>query len=110
MCVFPGLFGLVFGLFGMVAYDGERVKESGMFQGYNTVTCSVVALQVTLTSSLVCVCACVFLCVCECACLFVVQELPAVFSPPKVFLNNFATMQDTLTKLVKLEDGRGLSK
>ncbi|TNN53819.1 UDP-N-acetylglucosamine transporter [Liparis tanakae] len=40
-----GLFGLVFGLFGMVAYDGERVRESGMFQGYNTVTCSVVALQ-----------------------------------------------------------------
>uniref|UniRef100_A0A4W6FT14 Solute carrier family 35 member A3a n=1 Tax=Lates calcarifer TaxID=8187 RepID=A0A4W6FT14_LATCA len=27
-----GMFGLVFGLFGMLAYDGERVKESGMFQ------------------------------------------------------------------------------
>lgn len=40
---------MVFGLFGMLAYDGERVKESGMFQGYNTVTWTVVALQVTLT-------------------------------------------------------------
>lgn len=49
MSVFPGMFGLVFGLFGMLAYDGERVKESGMFQGYNTVTWAVVALQVTLT-------------------------------------------------------------
>lgn len=45
-----GMFGLVFGLFGMLAYDGERVKESGMFQGYNTVTWAVVALQVTLAS------------------------------------------------------------
>lgn len=43
-----GMFGLVFGLFGMLAYDGERVRESGMFQGYNTVTWTVVALQVTL--------------------------------------------------------------
>ena len=43
------MFGLVFGLFGMLAYDGERVKESGMFQGYNTITWTVVALQVTLT-------------------------------------------------------------
>lgn len=49
-CVFPGMFGLVFGLFGMLAYDGERVKESGMFQGYNTVTWTVVALQVRLHS------------------------------------------------------------
>lgn len=48
LCVFPGMFGLVFGLFGMLAYDGERVKESGMFQGYNTITWTVVALQVTL--------------------------------------------------------------
>uniref|UniRef100_A0A3Q2EA63 Solute carrier family 35 member A3a n=1 Tax=Cyprinodon variegatus TaxID=28743 RepID=A0A3Q2EA63_CYPVA len=40
-----GMFGLVFGLFGMLAYDGERVRESGMFQGYNTVTWTVVALQ-----------------------------------------------------------------
>lgn len=34
---------------GMFAYDGERVLESGMFQGYNTVTWIVVALQVHLT-------------------------------------------------------------
>ncbi|XP_010773514.1 solute carrier family 35 member A3a [Notothenia coriiceps] len=40
-----GMFGLVFGLFGMMAYDGERVRESGMFQGYNTVTWAVVVLQ-----------------------------------------------------------------
>ncbi|XP_048844938.1 solute carrier family 35 member A3b isoform X1 [Brienomyrus brachyistius] len=40
-----GLFGLVFGLMGMFVYDGERVKESGMFQGYNKITWTVVALQ-----------------------------------------------------------------
>lgn len=40
-----GMFGLIFGLFGMLAYDGERVQESGMFQGYNTLTWTVVALQ-----------------------------------------------------------------
>ncbi|KAJ7992977.1 hypothetical protein DPEC_G00267670 [Dallia pectoralis] len=40
-----GLFGLVFGLVGMLAYDGERVQDSGMFQGYNTITWIVVALQ-----------------------------------------------------------------
>ncbi|CAL8308899.1 unnamed protein product [Lota lota] len=40
-----GMFGLVFGLFGMLAYDGERVRQSGMFQGYNTITWTVVALQ-----------------------------------------------------------------
>lgn len=45
--VVPGMFGLVFGLFGMLVYDGERVRESGMLQGYNTVTWTVVALQVT---------------------------------------------------------------
>lgn len=50
-CVFPGMFGLVFGLFGMLTYDGQRVRESGMFQGYNTVTWTVVALQVTLHST-----------------------------------------------------------
>lgn len=48
-CVFPGMFGLVFGVFGMMAYDGERVRESGMFQGYNTITWTVVVLQVTRT-------------------------------------------------------------
>ncbi|MCJ8734641.1 hypothetical protein PDJAM_G00237730 [Pangasius djambal] len=40
-----GLFGLVFGLFGMLLYDGERVKEHGMLQGYNSVTWTVVSLQ-----------------------------------------------------------------
>ncbi|XP_076009405.1 solute carrier family 35 member A3a [Genypterus blacodes] len=40
-----GMFGLVFGLMGMMMYDGERVTQSGMFQGYNTVTWAVVALQ-----------------------------------------------------------------
>ncbi|XP_035278033.1 UDP-N-acetylglucosamine transporter-like isoform X3 [Anguilla rostrata] len=40
-----GLFGLVFGLMGVFVYDGERVKESGMFQGYNGITWLVVALQ-----------------------------------------------------------------
>lgn len=41
-----GLFGLIFGFIGMLLYDGDRVKEYGMFQGYNTVTWTVVALQV----------------------------------------------------------------
>lgn len=45
-----GMFGLVFGLFGMFAYDGARVQEHGMFQGYNMVTWIVVALQVTLNA------------------------------------------------------------
>lgn len=49
VCLCVGMFGLVFGLMGMFAYDGERVLESGMFQGYNTVTWIVVALQVHLT-------------------------------------------------------------
>ncbi|KAL4608132.1 UDP-N-acetylglucosamine transporter-like isoform X1 [Arapaima gigas] len=40
-----GLFGLVFGLMGMFTYDGEKVKESGIFQGYNALTWTVVALQ-----------------------------------------------------------------
>ncbi|XP_066536875.1 solute carrier family 35 member A3b [Hoplias malabaricus] len=40
-----GMFGLVFGLAGMFIYDGKRVMESGMFQGYNNVTCVVVLLQ-----------------------------------------------------------------
>ena len=46
------MFGLVFGLIGMLAYDGERVSESGMFQGYNTVTWTVVALQVPVSNLL----------------------------------------------------------
>ncbi|XP_064797498.1 UDP-N-acetylglucosamine transporter-like isoform X1 [Oncorhynchus masou masou] len=40
-----GLFGLVFGLIGVFVYDGERVRESGVFQGYNSLTWTVVALQ-----------------------------------------------------------------
>lgn len=43
------MFGLVFGIFGMMVYDGEQVRESGMFQGYNTITWTVVVLQVTFT-------------------------------------------------------------
>uniref|UniRef100_A0A3Q3VQ74 Uncharacterized protein n=1 Tax=Mola mola TaxID=94237 RepID=A0A3Q3VQ74_MOLML len=30
-----GMFGFVFGLFGMLVYDGDRVREAGMLQGYN---------------------------------------------------------------------------
>ncbi|KAJ8278927.1 hypothetical protein COCON_G00059930 [Conger conger] len=40
-----GMFGMVFGLMGMLVYDGDRVRESGMFQGYNSLTWTVVALQ-----------------------------------------------------------------
>ncbi|TKS80100.1 UDP-N-acetylglucosamine transporter [Collichthys lucidus] len=40
-----GLFGFVFGLVGMLVYDGQRVKQFGIFQGYNTITCTVVVLQ-----------------------------------------------------------------
>ncbi|KAG7227148.1 hypothetical protein INR49_013946 [Caranx melampygus] len=40
-----GLFGFVFGFLGMLAYDGQKVREAGMFQGYNTITCIVVVLQ-----------------------------------------------------------------
>ncbi|XP_062285173.1 solute carrier family 35 member A3b [Scomber scombrus] len=40
-----GLFGFVFGILGMVIYDGQRVRDLGMFQGYNTITCTVVVLQ-----------------------------------------------------------------
>ncbi|XP_007250690.3 solute carrier family 35 member A3b isoform X2 [Astyanax mexicanus] len=40
-----GLFGLVFGVMGMLAYDGKRIKENGIFQGYNKVTYAVVLLQ-----------------------------------------------------------------
>lgn len=41
------MFGLVFGVFGMLLYDGTRVWEAGMLQGYNTITWAVVILQVT---------------------------------------------------------------
>lgn len=40
-----GMFGLVFGTCGMLLYDGQKVWESGMLQGYNTITWAVVLLQ-----------------------------------------------------------------
>ncbi|XP_071764101.1 solute carrier family 35 member A3b isoform X1 [Centroberyx gerrardi] len=40
-----GLFSFVFGLIGMLVYDGQKVRESGMFQGYNSITYTVVVLQ-----------------------------------------------------------------
>ncbi|XP_054480862.1 solute carrier family 35 member A3b [Anoplopoma fimbria] len=40
-----GLFSFVFGFVGMIVYDSQMVRESGMFQGYNTITCIVVVLQ-----------------------------------------------------------------
>ncbi|XP_061654321.1 solute carrier family 35 member A3b isoform X2 [Phyllopteryx taeniolatus] len=40
-----GLFGFVFGTLGMMVYDGERVTQSGMFQGYNKITSIVIVLQ-----------------------------------------------------------------
>ncbi|KAI7809560.1 solute carrier family 35 member A3b [Triplophysa rosa] len=40
-----GLFGLFFGLVGVFVYDGERVQVNGLFQGYNMLTWTVVALQ-----------------------------------------------------------------
>ncbi|KAK2895522.1 solute carrier family 35 member A3b isoform X2 [Channa argus] len=40
-----GLFGFVFGVIGMIVYDGQSVNQLGMFQGYNTITCMVVVLQ-----------------------------------------------------------------
>ncbi|XP_041660041.1 solute carrier family 35 member A3b [Cheilinus undulatus] len=40
-----GLFGFVFSFGGMMVYDGQRVRESGIFQGYNTITNIVVVLQ-----------------------------------------------------------------
>ncbi|KAK1164301.1 UDP-N-acetylglucosamine transporter [Acipenser oxyrinchus oxyrinchus] len=40
-----GLFGAVFGLMGVYVYDGERVQEHGMFQGYSCLTWAVVSLQ-----------------------------------------------------------------
>ncbi|XP_037131153.1 solute carrier family 35 member A3b isoform X1 [Syngnathus acus] len=40
-----GLFGFVFGTLGMMVYDGGRVTQSGMFQGYSKITCTVVVLQ-----------------------------------------------------------------
>lgn len=43
---FAGLFSFVLGFIGMIIYDGPLLKQSGMFQGYNTITWTVVVLQV----------------------------------------------------------------
>ncbi|XP_026169135.1 solute carrier family 35 member A3b [Mastacembelus armatus] len=40
-----GLFGFIFGFTGMIVYDGQTVRVSGMFQGYNLITYAVVVLQ-----------------------------------------------------------------
>uniref|UniRef100_A0A3Q3ET41 Solute carrier family 35 member A3b n=1 Tax=Labrus bergylta TaxID=56723 RepID=A0A3Q3ET41_9LABR len=40
-----GFFGLIFGIGGMIVYDGQRVKQWGMFQGYSVITGTVVVLQ-----------------------------------------------------------------
>ncbi|XP_029970553.1 solute carrier family 35 member A3b isoform X1 [Salarias fasciatus] len=40
-----GLFSFVFGFIGMMVYDIQRVRESGIFQGYNRITWTVVTLQ-----------------------------------------------------------------
>ncbi|XP_061926554.1 solute carrier family 35 member A3b isoform X1 [Entelurus aequoreus] len=40
-----GLFGFAFASLGMLGYDGRRVAEFGMFQGYNWIACTVVLLQ-----------------------------------------------------------------
>lgn len=41
-----GLFSFVFGFVGMLVYDRDSLRQAGMFQGYNSVTCAVVVLQV----------------------------------------------------------------
>lgn len=40
-----GLFGSVFGMMGVYVYDGQRVADHGVFQGYNKFTWIVVILQ-----------------------------------------------------------------
>ncbi|XP_018532722.1 solute carrier family 35 member A3b isoform X2 [Lates calcarifer] len=40
-----GLFGFMFGFVGMIMFDGQSVRQSGMFQGYNIIACTVVVLQ-----------------------------------------------------------------
>ncbi|XP_012672927.1 solute carrier family 35 member A3b [Clupea harengus] len=40
-----GIFGLVFGLMVAFVNDGEAIRESGMFRGYNSLTWTVVLLQ-----------------------------------------------------------------
>ncbi|XP_077470721.1 solute carrier family 35 member A3b isoform X2 [Stigmatopora argus] len=46
-----GFFGFVLATLGMMAYDGQRVRERGLFQGYDRVTCAVVALQPSSASA-----------------------------------------------------------
>uniref|UniRef100_A0A3B3UD00 Solute carrier family 35 member A3b n=1 Tax=Poecilia latipinna TaxID=48699 RepID=A0A3B3UD00_9TELE len=40
-----GLFSFLLGFLGMMVYDGQSVRQSGMFQGYNAITWTVVVLQ-----------------------------------------------------------------
>ncbi|XP_062261040.1 solute carrier family 35 member A3b [Platichthys flesus] len=40
-----GLFSFLFGSVGMMMYDGQSVMQSGIFQGYNSITWTVVILQ-----------------------------------------------------------------
>ncbi|XP_069593521.1 UDP-N-acetylglucosamine transporter isoform X2 [Ranitomeya imitator] len=40
-----GFFGGIFGMMGVLVYDGDRVSKEGFFQGYNHLTWTVVALQ-----------------------------------------------------------------
>lgn len=40
-----GLFSFALGFIGMITFDGQSVRQSGVFQGYNTITCVVVLLQ-----------------------------------------------------------------
>ncbi|CAG5896962.1 unnamed protein product [Menidia menidia] len=40
-----GVFSFVFGFIGMIIYDSQSLRESGMFQGYNSIACTVVVLQ-----------------------------------------------------------------
>lgn len=45
-----GVFGFIFAVTGMVIYDYDKIRESGVFQGYNTITYIVIILQVWLSS------------------------------------------------------------
>ncbi|XP_024908121.1 solute carrier family 35 member A3b isoform X2 [Cynoglossus semilaevis] len=40
-----GVFGFIFAMTGMVIYDYDKIRESGVFQGYNTITYIVIILQ-----------------------------------------------------------------
>ncbi|XP_075927897.1 UDP-N-acetylglucosamine transporter isoform X4 [Petromyzon marinus] len=40
-----GLFGTLFGLIGVIVYDGDKVWQQGFLQGYNSITWVVVILQ-----------------------------------------------------------------